>query len=121
MHFDPPQVDQDIGDWHDFESAVQAHTESVNPGCELRTTKTGEHLRVYCPHKDLGCKYSFRAKFDIAEIQEGRVKVINVSAVFKYCRNIVLLIFDLQARTEHSEGCLDHHRRIAEEEVSRNA
>lgn len=80
VHFDPPMVDQEIGDWHDFESAVHAHTESVNPGCELKTTKTGEYLRVYCPHKDLGCKYSFRAKFDIAEIQEGRVKVMNVSA-----------------------------------------
>lgn len=114
-------VDQIIGDWHDFKSAVHAHTDSVNPGCELKLTKTAEHLRVYCPHKDLGCKYSFRAKFDIAEIQEGRVKVISVGVVLprvipSACNSKPFQ----QARAEHSQGCLDHHLRIAEEEVSRH-
>lgn len=88
----------------------------MNPGCELKTTKGPEHLRVYCPHKDLGCKYSFRAKFDIAEIQEGRVKVTNVR-LFLYHEMAALAKFLPQARTEHSDGCLEHHKRIAEEEV----
>jgi hypothetical protein len=75
---DAPQVGTEIEDWNDFVEQVKYHSNYLNEGCELRVAKQNDLCRVFCPEKDLGCKYNFSAQFVIAGLHEGSVEVRKV-------------------------------------------
>ncbi len=76
---DAPQIGTVIEDWHDFVDQVRYHSNHINEGIELRVHKKDDLFRVYCPEKELGCKYSFSAQFLILNLQEGAVEVKKVN------------------------------------------
>ena len=75
-----PKVGELIDDWNDFEMTVEKHSSIVNQGAKLDTTRGNDRCRVTCGNaEDLGCRYSFTARFLVDGLHEGRVEVTRVS------------------------------------------